>query len=86
MKILIEISTAQYDRLLSVIPVDSSAYSILKNGVIIDHSKASLERKTVDILCAVEQARELLDTAKQRCPEAAPEIEDGLVNPRTFEP
>jgi hypothetical protein len=85
-KILIEISTAQYDRLLSVVPVESSVYSILKNGVVVDRSKASLERKTVDILCTVEQARELLDTARQLCPEAAPEIEDGLVNPRPFEP
>ena len=77
---------AQYDRLLSVVPVESPVYSILKNGVVVDRSKASLERKTVDILCMVDQARALHATAKELCPEAAPEIEDGLVNPRPFEP
>jgi hypothetical protein len=85
-KMMIEISTKQYDRLLSVVPAESSVYAMLKNGVIVDHSKASLERKSVSILCAVEQARGLLDAARQLCPEAVPEIEDGLVNPRPFEP
>ena len=86
MKILIEIATAQYDRLLNVIPQDSPVYSILKNGVVVDRSKPSLPRKTIEILCEVEEARELLTVAKQLCPEAAPQIEDGLVNPRPFKP
>jgi hypothetical protein len=83
---MIEIFTEQYERLLSVVPQDSPVYSILKNGIVVDHSKPSIERKTVEILCAVEQARELLAIAQQLCPEAAPQIEDGLVNPRVFEP
>jgi hypothetical protein len=85
-KILIEIFTVQYDRLLRVIPTSSPVYSILKNGVVVDHSKPRIPRKTVEILCEVEEARELLAVAKQLCPEAAPQIEDGLVNPRSFEP
>jgi hypothetical protein len=85
-KILIEIATVQYDRLLSMVPADAPAYSILKNGVVIDPSKPSIPHKTVHILCEVEEARELLAVAKQLCPEAAPQIEDGLVNPRPFEP
>ena len=86
MKIVIEIATAQYDRLLSVIPQNSPVYSILKNGVVVDHSKRGIRRKTVEIVCEVEQARELLTLAKQLSPEAAPQIEDGLVNPRPFKP
>jgi hypothetical protein len=85
-KILIEISTVQYHRLLSAMPQESPVYSILKNGVVVDHSKRSLERKTVEILCELEQARELLEAAKRISPEAAAEIEDGLVTPRRFEP
>ena len=86
MKIVIEIATVQYDRLLSLVPADAPAYSLLKNGVVVDHSKPSIPRKTVEILCEIEEARQLLAVAKQLCPEAAPQIEDGLVNPRTFQP
>jgi hypothetical protein len=85
-EILIEIATVQYDRLLTLIPPDAPVYSTLKNGVILDRSKPSIPRKTVEILCEVEEARELLAVAKQLCPEAAPQIEDGLVNPRPFKP
>lgn len=78
MKIQIEIFPEYYDRLLNQIPMQSNTYSILKNGVIIDHSEVGWARKMIYILCEMEQAKSLLDVANKICVPAAAQIAAGI--------
>ncbi|HZM85574.1 MAG TPA: hypothetical protein VFF31_03360, partial [Blastocatellia bacterium] len=72
-------SLKYYDRLLSKIDEESPEYSLLKNAVIIDHSPIGAFRKTIDILCEIEQAEYLRLVAKRFCIEASSEIEVAII-------
>jgi hypothetical protein len=78
-KTLIQMSPKYYDLLLSKIDEDSPQYSLLKNAVIIDQSPIGVLRKTIDILCEIEQAEHLRLVAKRFCIEAASEIEVAII-------
>lgn len=85
MKTLIQMSPKYYDLLLSKIDEESPQYSLLKNAVIIDHSPIGVLRKTIDILCEIEQAEQLHLVAKRFCIEAASEIQVGIIVHRRLE-
>jgi hypothetical protein len=83
-KILIDISTEHYDRLLSQFAEESSIYAILKNGLVIHHFEAGNEFRTVEILCDKFHARMILAAAEMYCPEATAEIEQAIRLSRTL--
>jgi hypothetical protein len=83
-KILIDISPEHYDRLLSEFSEESRIYAILKNGVVIHHSEAGHELRTVEIFCEKFHARMILAAAEIFCPEAAAEIEEAIRLSRTL--
>ena len=78
MRILIEISPKYYDRLLSRISADARMYAVLKNGVVIYPAEAGASTRTIEILCEKFEARMLLAVAEELCPEAAPQVEEGI--------
>ena len=84
MKILIDISPENYDRILSGFTEDSRMYAILKNGLVIHHFEASNEFRTVEILCEKFHARMILAAAEMFCTEAAAEIEEAIRLSRTL--
>jgi hypothetical protein len=51
MKILLEISSEHYDRLLSGVSEKSLLYGILKDGVVIHPTKAGAGSRMIEILC-----------------------------------
>ena len=84
MKILIDISPENYDRLLSEFTEESRIYAILKNGLVIHYFEANNEFRTVEILCDKFHARMILAAAEIYCPEAAAEIEESIRLSRTL--
>ena len=83
MKILIDILPEHYDRLLSEFSEESRIYAILKNDVVIHHSEAGDEFRTVEIFCEKFHARMILAAAKIFCPEATSAIEEAIRLSRT---
>jgi hypothetical protein len=84
MKILIEISPEYYDSLLSCISTESPMYAVLKNGVVIHPSEADTTFRIIEILCEKFHARMLLTIAEELCPEAVPQLEEGIRLSRTL--
>jgi hypothetical protein len=76
MKIMIEMSPEHYDRLLSRVSRYSTAYVLLKNGIVSGGS--AKENRIVEIACEDSEAKTLLRVAQRLCPEAAIEIEKGV--------
>jgi hypothetical protein len=77
-KILLEVSARDYDRLLNRVAEESQAYAILKNGVVVDSSHDGARKKKIEILCEKFHAIMLLHVAEKVCPEAASQIEEGI--------
>jgi hypothetical protein len=77
-KILLEVSAEDYDRLLNRVDTKSQAYAILKNGVVIDSSHTGARQRMIEILCEKFHAIMLLRVAEKLCPEAASQIEEGI--------
>ena len=84
MKILIDISPEQYDRLLRELAEESRMYAILKNGLVIHGFEGDKASKAVEILCEKFHARMILAVAETICPEAAAQIEEGIRLSRTL--
>jgi hypothetical protein len=80
-KILIQISCANHERLLRTLVGESALYYTLLNGVKIDCADGGGTTKFVEFICDADQARRLLETATQLCPEAAPQIKAGKMLP-----
>ena len=78
MKILIEISPAEYDSLVSRVPEASLVYSTLKNGIKLDCSAAGGQSEKMAILCDPSQAMGILQFAKKRCPQVACAMAKGI--------
>jgi hypothetical protein len=83
-KILIAISPKYYDRLLAEFDEESGMYAILRNGLVIHHSEAGNDIRTIEILCDKFHARMILAAAKMYCPEAAADIEEAISVSRTL--
>jgi hypothetical protein len=78
MKILLEISSGDYDSLVSRVSVESPVYSVLKNGVKIHSTEAGRPPETIMIVCEEDEAAWLLQVSQQVCPEAASQIEASM--------
>ena len=84
MKIALKISPEHYDRLLSGVSEKSSLYSVLKNGVVINSTKAGPGSKMIEILCEKFHARMLRALAANLSPQAVPQIEKAIRLSRVY--
>jgi hypothetical protein len=74
---MIQLPPEHYDLFVAACDITSPEYTVLKNNIVAT-SQNSEEPPTVDILCDLDEAKLLLETAKRLYPEAAPFIEDAL--------
>ena len=84
MKIVVDISTEHYDRILNEFREESRLYAILKNGLVLHHFETGNEFRTVEILCDKFHARMTLAAAEMYCHEAVAEIEAAIRLSRTL--
>ena len=82
MEIFIKIPPRAYARLRSHIPVDSAAHEAIEKASRIDHSVEGVLFAGYTIGCNEEQARIILEAARQCCPEIIPDIEKAITLPR----
>jgi pentatricopeptide repeat protein len=71
---IIEMSLDQHDRFVALCVPASREYEILKNGLIVRHSKDGRYERVVEILSEMQDARLLLVLAQKICPAAVPVI------------
>jgi hypothetical protein len=76
LKILIEIRREHYDPLLTWVAKDSPLYSAMINAVIVRYSGQG--GPVMMMVCEDDEARALLDIAKQFYPDVAAEIEQAI--------
>lgn len=82
MRITIELTLQHYDRFLSWCSPNSREHAVLKNGVIVRRPKGDRFERIMEIDCTVEDAKALLELAKQLCPIVVPDIRKALDTPR----
>jgi hypothetical protein len=78
MKILVDISAENYDRIVAQIEKESRLYAIMMNGVIVYDRESEKPRRVVKVFCEQSDAGIILDAAKNFCPEATAEIERSI--------
>ncbi|MGH7853638.1 MAG: hypothetical protein ACREP3_09375 [Candidatus Binatia bacterium] len=78
MEIFIKIAPRAYNRLRSHIPPESAAQKAIEKASRIDHSVEGVLFAGYSIPCNDEQARIILETAEQHCPEILPDIEKAI--------
>jgi hypothetical protein len=83
MEILIKIAPQAYDRLRSYISTESAAHEAIEKAGRIDHSIEGVLFAGYSIACNEEQARIILEIAKQCCPEIIPTIEEAITLARS---
>jgi hypothetical protein len=74
----IKVAPRYYERLRSQIPTESTAREAIDKATRIDYAVEGVLFEGYSIPCDEDQARILLETAKQYCPEIVREIEDAL--------
>jgi hypothetical protein len=74
----IKIALWVYKRLRSDIPTESAAREVIEHASRIDHSIEGVLFAGYAIRCNEEQARVILETAKQCCPEVVRNIEEAI--------
>jgi len=74
---MIQLPPEHYDLFVAACEITSPEYTILKNNIAARH-QSSDEQPTVEIMCDMEEAKLLLETARRIYPEAVPFIEDAL--------
>ena len=74
----IKIALWAYNRLRSEIPSESAAHEAIENASRIDHSIEGVLFAGYSIRCNEDQARVILETAKQCCPEVVRNIEEAI--------
>jgi hypothetical protein len=79
MKIVVEMSPANYDALLNKLSV---VYALLKNGIVVHHPSGAAEHRLIQIACDVGEAEMLLYCAREFCPEAASQFEEAIKTPQ----
>jgi hypothetical protein len=81
-RVVIEMSLRNYDSFLFRCDPGSREHALLKNGVIVRRPKQDHFERIVQIDCTVEEAKALLDVAKQLCPAVVADIEKAIAAPR----
>jgi hypothetical protein len=74
----IKVAPRYYERLRSQIPTESPAREAIDKATRIDHAVEGVLFEGYNIPCDEDQARILLETAKQYCPDIVPDIEEAL--------
>jgi hypothetical protein len=74
----IKVAPRYYERLRSQIPTESPAREAIDKATRIDHAVEGVLFEGYSIPCDEDQARILLETAKQYCPDIVPDIEEAL--------
>ena len=84
-EIFIKLTTRDFNRLRRHVPPESKAQNALSKATPIDHSLDGVQFAGYTIPCNEEQARILLETATQCCPEVVSNIEAAirLAQPRS---
>jgi hypothetical protein len=80
-KALIEMSLGHCDGFVERCDPRSREYAVLKSGLIVRRPKAGHFERIVEIECLLEEAKALLDLAKQIYPDIIPDIEKALAAP-----
>jgi hypothetical protein len=75
--VLIRLPPEHYDLFAGACDITSPAYTILKNNLVSRH-QTSDEPPLVEILCDMDEAKLLLEAARQVYPDAVPFIEDAM--------
>jgi hypothetical protein len=78
MEIFIKLAPRGYNRLRERIPSASAAQDALNRATPIGHSVDGVQFAGYTIPCSEEQARALLEVARQSCPEIIPDIEEAI--------
>jgi hypothetical protein len=78
MDIFLKVAPRDYHRLRKQIPGDSPAHEAIGKATRIDYSFEGVVFEGYNIPCDENQARIILEAAKQCCPEAAPSIEKAM--------
>jgi hypothetical protein len=78
MDIFIKVARRDYERLRSQIPSDSPAREAIEKATPIDHSIEGVQFEGYNIPCDENQARILIEIAKQCCPEIIRDIETAI--------
>ncbi len=75
--LLVRLPPEHYDLFVAAWEIISPEYTILKNNIVARHQNSD-EQPTVEIMCDMEEAKLLLETARRLYPEALPFIEDAM--------
>jgi len=78
MDIFVKVARRDYERLRSQIPSDSPAREAIDKATPIDHSIEGVQFEGYNIPCDENQARILIEIAKQYCPEIIRDIERAI--------
>ena len=78
MDIFIKVAPRYYERLRSQISTESPAREAIDKATRIDHAVEGVLFEGYNIPCDQDQARILLETAKQHCPEIVRDIQEAL--------
>jgi hypothetical protein len=76
MEIFIKVAPGEYHQLRSKIPVASAAQDAINKATPIDHVLDGVQFAGYTIPCDEEQARSILEVAKQCCPQIVRDIEE----------
>ena len=79
MKVLIKMSSEDYELFVAECDITSREYTILKNSIVPSDQSDGGERKTIEILCDKDEAALLLEAAIRLYPKAAPAIANGIL-------
>ena len=74
----IKIAFWAFNKLRSNIPSESAAHEAIEHASRIEHSIGGVLFAGYIVPCDEEQARLILETAKQCCPEIVPDIEEAI--------
>ena len=74
---MIRLPSEHYELFVAACEITSPEYTILKNNIAARHQNSD-EQPTVEIMCDMDEAKQLLETARRLYPEAVPFIEDAL--------
>ena len=74
---MIQLPPEHYDLFVAACEITSPEYTILKNNIAARHQNSD-EQPTVEILCDMDEAKLLLETARRLYPEAVPFLEDAM--------
>jgi hypothetical protein len=72
-RVILEVPLADYHLCLTRLPLNSPAYKLLKNGVVVRNDK---DEEVVHILCETTMAVEIWRAFRRGCPEALDRIRE----------